>query len=74
MFQYKEKVVQRSLKYTTDYIMKFNSYTLKEINSVLEKVVKSHVEGKGEVLIILTQYESADILVENFLLLEISNS
>lgn len=54
--------------------MKFNSYTLKEINSVLEKVVKSHVEGKGEVLIILTQYESADILVENFLLLEISNS
>lgn len=54
--------------------MKFNSYTLKEINSVLEKVVKSHVEGKGEVLIILTQYESADILVENFLLLEIINS
>lgn len=74
MFQYKEKVVQRSLKYTTDYLMKFNSYTLKEINSVLEKVVKSHVEGKGELLIILSQYESAGILVEIFLLLEIINS
>lgn len=54
--------------------MKFNSYTLKEINSILEKVVKSPVESKGEVLTIPTQYESADILAEIFLLLEIINS
>lgn len=30
--------------------MKFNSYTLKEVNGVLEKVVKSHVKVKVKYL------------------------
>jgi len=74
VFRYKDKVVQISVRYTTECLKKFNSYTLKEVNSVLEKIMKSPVEGKGEVLIVPTQYESADILVEIFLLLEIINS
>lgn len=58
--------VQRYLWYTTDHIMKINCNILNEINSVLEKVVMSHVESKGEVLII-SEHESADLLVEIFI-------
>lgn len=46
--------------------MKINCNILNEINSVLEKVVMSHVESKGEVLII-SEHESADLLVEIFI-------
>lgn len=53
--------------------MKINSHILKEINSVLEKVVMSQVESKGEVLLISTEYKSADILAEFILLLKIVN-
>lgn len=72
-FQYKGKVVQRSLKYTTYYVMRINSHILRDINSVLEKVVMCQVESKGEVLLISTEYESADILAEFLLLLKTVN-
>jgi len=58
--------VQRYLRYTTDYIMKINSNILNEINSVLGEVVMSHVESKGEVLII-SEHESAGLLAEIFI-------